>query len=385
MRICVGIAPQSWYEIADEAGLLLQNEWLYWQTHGWDEQLRKEYTDWIWADGSHPSIVIWDAINENWNSFVGNQLIPELKQLDPTRVWDAGYMTGAEMGLDEMDEPHPYQAGGHRDTYEKYVRVQQENPYELGNLDYWTSGQWFSASDFNRIRYSSAAQLVNEYGWVWLWRDGRPAKLTHQQFRYFLGEKLTPQACRDFQAYWTQLETEWLRAERSFAGVLAFCYLTNNYGHTGDWFVGDIKNLEQSDTLKWFKHAFAPVAVFIDLTDERYTKHMPAHVPGSMLSFNCIGINDESKPVEGSLALKVYNDSGQIVQRQDKIPVLIPEYDRTMIPLTIELPIIPGGYTLTAEFYRADAKGQPVISRRYLKIGDDKADYRFGSVPLPDR
>ena len=59
------------------------------------------------VDGSHPSIAIWDAINENWDNYIGGQLIPELKKLDPTRVWDAGYMTGDQMVLDEMDEPHP--------------------------------------------------------------------------------------------------------------------------------------------------------------------------------------------------------------------------------------------------------------------------------------
>ena len=55
------------------------------KNHGWDEQVRKEYTNWVWSDGNHPSIVIWDAINENWDSYIGNTLIPELKELDPTR------------------------------------------------------------------------------------------------------------------------------------------------------------------------------------------------------------------------------------------------------------------------------------------------------------
>ena len=55
-------------------------------------QISKEYTDWVWSDGSHPSIAIWDAINENTDNYIGNTLIPELKKLDPTRIWDAGYM-----------------------------------------------------------------------------------------------------------------------------------------------------------------------------------------------------------------------------------------------------------------------------------------------------
>ncbi|GAI54969.1 unnamed protein product, partial [marine sediment metagenome] len=56
MRICVGIAPKFWYDIADQAGLMIQNEWLYWQSHGWDDQIRAEYTDWVWADGSESEI-----------------------------------------------------------------------------------------------------------------------------------------------------------------------------------------------------------------------------------------------------------------------------------------------------------------------------------------
>jgi beta-galactosidase/beta-glucuronidase len=33
MRICVGIVPDFWYDLADENGLMFQNEWLYWQNH----------------------------------------------------------------------------------------------------------------------------------------------------------------------------------------------------------------------------------------------------------------------------------------------------------------------------------------------------------------
>ena len=31
MRICVGIVPDFWYDLCDEYGIVLQNEWLYWQ------------------------------------------------------------------------------------------------------------------------------------------------------------------------------------------------------------------------------------------------------------------------------------------------------------------------------------------------------------------
>jgi beta-galactosidase/beta-glucuronidase len=379
MRVCVGIAPTFWYEIADEYGLLLQNEWLYWQTHGWDEQIRQEYTDWVWTDGSHPSIVIWDAINENWDTYIGNQLIPELQRLDPTRLWDAGYMTGSDMGRDEMDEPHPYRAAGHA-PYQDYVKQQKRSPYALGDLENWFPGQWQTSEKFRQLLYSSAAQLVNEYGWVWLWRDGRPAKLTHNQYNYFVGAGADARANRAFQAYWLQLETEWLRTERSLAGVLSFCYLTNNYGHTGDWFIGDIKDLEQGPTLQWFQHCFAPAAVFIDLTDERYTQHMPLHAPGATLVFNLIGVNDEAKAITGSVTLALRDARGQVVSEAVIRDMVIPAYHKSTLPHAQVLPSKPGGYLLTAAF-RSSPHSPPVISRRYLKVGNDTTDYAFYDEP----
>jgi len=167
MRICVGIVPDFWYDLADQYGMMFQNEWNYWQTHGWDEQVKKEYTNWVWSDGNHPSIVIWDAINENWDAYIGNTLIPELQQLDPTRTWDAGYMTSSHMGMDEMDEPHPYEGLKPWNKVEDF----EKDPYPLGDLDYRNQANIASIE-------SGVAQLVNEYGWIWLWRDGRPAKLT---------------------------------------------------------------------------------------------------------------------------------------------------------------------------------------------------------------
>jgi hypothetical protein len=361
MRICVGIAPDFWYDLADEYGLMFQNEWLYWQNHGWDEQIRKEYTDWVWADGNHPSIVIWDAINENWDDYIGNTLIPDLKKLDPTRIWDAGYMTGDQMAQDEMDEPHPYQGvvnwiqpGANRDIY------------PLGNLD-------FTPKMVQEINNAGVPQLVNEYGWIWLWRNGSPSKLTVEVYEHYLGKNSSPQQNFDFQAYWMQLETEWLRSNPNIAGVLAFCYLANNYGYTGDWFAGNIKDLKPTPTLDWFKHAFAPVGVFINLTDQRYVRLSKPHQPGSALLFNLSGINNFSKPASGTVKVKLLNEKGQIATEQT-FQVKLESFLRTDVPVSLTLPTSAGGYVLVAEF--TPENGQKVISRRFLKVGQaDRYDY----------
>jgi beta-galactosidase len=367
MRICVGIVPDFWYDLCDEYGIVLQNEWLYWQNHGWDEQVRKEYTNWVWSDGNHPSIVIWDAINENWDSYIGNTLIPKLKKLDPTRIWDAGYMTSDQMGTnDEMDEPHPYRALTlmHSSELNDYFK---NNPYNLGALhENWVG--------FSSILDAGVPQLVNEYGWIWLWRDGRPSKLTLNNYNYYLGENATPEQCRELQAYWLELETEWLRSERSVGGILAFCHLTNNYGFTGDWFINDIKDLEPSPAFRWFKHCFAPSAVFIDLADRRYTKHLEPLKPGSDLVFNLVGVNDLNKESSGKVLLKLLDEKGTIISTQEESIVIEP-FGKRLQPCLLKLPSKSGGYLLIAE-YHEKGRAKPVLSRRYLKVGDAVTSFK---------
>ncbi len=368
MRICVGIVPDFWYDLCDEYGIVLQNEWFYWQNHGWDDQVRKEYTEWVWSDGNHPSIVIWDAINENWDSFIGNTLTPELKQVDPTRIWDAGYMTSDQMATDEMDEPHPYRALTlmHSDELNDYFK---NNPYNLGDLNAWEGG-------FHSIQSAGVPQLVNEYGWIWLWRNGKPSKLTVNNYNYYLGEKSSsPEACRELQAYWLQLETEWLRSERGIAGVLAFCHLTNNYGFTGDWFINDIKDLTPSPAFHWFKHCFAPEAVFIDVVDQRYTKHLAPYAPGSNLAFNLVGINDYNKESTGKVVLQLMDKNGKAAV-QSEMSYTIGAYNKKLQPTLIELPREEGGYLLTATYY-PEGKDRPVTSRRYINVAHEKKDFEY--------
>jgi beta-galactosidase len=362
MRICVGIVPDFWYDLADEYGLIFQNEWLYWQNHGWNEQIRKEYTDWVWSDGSHPSIVIWDAINENQDDFIGNILIPELKKLDPTRIWDAGYMTGEQIAGDEMDEPHPYQGPWNQD-----IKEFEKNPYPLGNLDY-------KPEIIKNIEKSVAVQLVNEYGWIWLWRNGSPSKLTVGVYDYYLGPMSTSSQNRELQAYWLQAETEWLRSNTSIAGVLAFCYLANNYGYTGDWFINDISNLEPSPALKWFRHCFAPAAIFINMTDERYTKFIKPHKPGSVLNLNLAGINNNADSVTGGGTIRLLDSNGLSVT-STKFKVLLKPQAKTEINEKLILPSKTGGYLLVAEFTPSGTK-QKIVSRRFIRVGESRT-YKY--------
>ena len=368
MRICVGLVPDFWYDIADENGLMLQNEWLYWQKHGWDEQVKKEYTDWVWSDGNHPSIVIWDGINENKDAYIGGELIPELKKLDPTRLWDAGYMRREDGGYDDLDEPHPYidaawQTGD-------ILKRRKDNPLPLGKLN-------ADIENWDKVFEANVPQLVNEYGWIWLWRNGLPAKLTVPNYDYYVGKNATPEQNFEFQAYSMQMQTEWLRGKRSLAGILHFCSLTNNYGFTGDAFMGPIAGLTPSPMLRWFRHCFAPEAVFINLTDERYNKEPLPHLPGSSVDFELWGVNDLKTNSNGTVTVELLDETGKKVW-SDKKTIDIQGFARTILPCTLKLPAKAGGYLLLARFVNAaNNKSTPIISRRYIKVGKEKDIFRF--------
>ena len=151
---------------------------------------------------------------------------------------------------------------------------------------------------------------------------------------------------------------------------MAFSYLSNNYSYTGDWFINHIKDLEPSPTLKWFKHCFAPEAVFIDLTDERYTKHTTPHQPGSDLVFNMVGINDLNKRSEGILFIELLDDTGEaVIKKQSEIS--IDPYGKLLIPTLLKLPERAGGYVIVAKYYPG-RQIDPVISRRFIKIEGSK-------------
>jgi beta-galactosidase len=68
-RFCIGPVPDRWLEIADENGLLIQNEYMVWTGHSrgvyhdsYDTaEMIVEYREWMRDNWNHPSVAIWDA------------------------------------------------------------------------------------------------------------------------------------------------------------------------------------------------------------------------------------------------------------------------------------------------------------------------------------
>jgi hypothetical protein len=387
-RVCIGLLPGFWYDLADEYGILLQNEYPMWQYRGSDSEIEKEYTDWVWSDGSHPSIVIWDALNEQKSDFIGNRLIPELLKLDPTRIWDAGYMTENDMKI-QMKEDHQYSLGfGWWDT-DKTIKSQRDS---------FTFGAF---SPVNSNPKHDVASLVNEYGWIWQTRDGTESAirvngnfLPNQEtpytdnyeyyepggevlykdrdiFEFFLGKKATAYERFQFQAYYLAVEAEELRASKSHGGILSLSYLTNNRGYTGDWWLDNVADLKPSQTLLMQYHISKLFAVFINHEDQRYNKNGGFYKPATPQNINLFATNESGETESGKVTLKCIDAEGKATLLKE-LDVELEPFGYKSIPVNVQIPEKEGGYMLLTELSDDAAKESDIkqVSRRYIRVGD---------------
>ena len=96
IRYCIGFPPEMWYRIADEEGLMIQDEFPIWQGGNGRPELKsdalvKEYTEWMRERWNHPCVVIWDAQNETVTTETG-KAIQAVRHLDLSdRPWDNGW------------------------------------------------------------------------------------------------------------------------------------------------------------------------------------------------------------------------------------------------------------------------------------------------------
>ncbi len=403
-RVSIGLLPSFWYDMADEYGFLIQNEYPMWNLRGSNEEVKKEYTDWVWTDGNHPSIIIWDALNEQTDKFVGKELLPSLRKLDPTRIWDAGWNDDKEMTKIEMKEIHWYTlAHGWWSTNEQVKKLRKK--YRFGNL-------FSDVYGLEKYSKEKVPLILNEYGWLWLNRDGKhsairtegsftgnditPYKNNYEYYEpdgtqlysardiyeYYLGKNANAAERRSFQAYLFAIETEVARASGVFAGVISFPYLTNDHGYTGDWFQEDIKKLRPTQTLLAHYHVMKPFAVFIDLEDGRYLKNPITYNAGSQLSFNLFAINDSKYFKNGTIEIKLLNSNNRILFNK-KISLKLNRYSNKIIPITIALPKIEDGYMLLTELDDYADKNIKQVSRRYLRIGKEVYNFPDYFYKLP--
>jgi hypothetical protein len=344
-RFCIGPVPDKWLDIADEAGLLIQNEFFIWGYHkNWDtDELIRQYKGWMQDNWNHPSVAFWDAANETTEDTLGNTIIPAVRGLDlSNRQWENTYNLPA--GPDDPVENHPYLLNS---ANFKMTDLETMNGFDRPNARHT----------------SSHARIINEYDWLWLNRDGSPTLLTQATYERLLGANSTTEQRRDLSAYMWGGLTEFWRAHRAYAGVLHFVYLTSSYpgAYTSDHFL-DVKNLKLEPHFEdYLTEAFKPLGVYINF----WQPTLPADTTHRFL---VMMINDDAEPADGKLTLTLESAGGQEAARQE-LPFSLRGLGQFSYNVDFKIPKVAGDYVLKATAAAAGARAvAPTVSRRRVTI-----------------
>jgi beta-galactosidase len=359
IRYCIGFPPESWYEVADSIGFLIQDEYPIWtlgERHKMGgvtpRRLSLEYLDWMRERWNHPCVVIWDAQNESVTDVTGKAIRMVRHHDLSNRPWDNGW--AAPQAETDAIESHPYRFSMYQNG---------GKPSEAGPLkDHFSKASDPDNGPNERSpaedgeRYENAV-IINEYAWIWLNRNGTPTTLTDGVY-----ETLFPWADTPAERYITYarhlgMMTEYWRAHRQCAGVLHFCGLGYSRpeeprGQTSDNFT-DIRNLTfESQFYKYVRPAFSPVALMLDLWDQ----HLPA---GQPVACPLYVINDGKEEWEGEV--RIYLQKGEDLDDRQEIRVQVPPHGRKILSIQLSMPAGKGPLQVVAEIRH---RGEKVSSIR---------------------
>src|ERR1041384_813203 len=305
----IGQMYNRWYDIADEYGMLLQNEWMFWTTSGSKEQIRIEFTKWLQDNWNHPSIVIWDALNECTDPMIQHEIVPEMKKLDPTRPWESV----------DFVEQHPY----------IYSLCPVLNDRRMGFTD-----------SLDSIEHSPAPSVVNEFlGW-WIDRRGEPTILTAEVIERWRGNDWSPAELEERQSF-LALELVGLFRRMRVDAIQPFVYLSNDTGPTANWFTGAIRDLTPKPVLRALKNAFAPFGLSLELWDRHFFTNEHRRV-------RLFVFNDNAEDESGSVRYGVTDRDGEWLS-EERFGVAVDAGGCAVMPLTFIMPGTAGEYRMRAE------------------------------------
>jgi beta-galactosidase len=354
-RFCIGPAPDQWLDIADEAGLLIQNEFFVWTGRDgyhreWDtDEMIRQYSEWLRDNWNHPSVVIWDASNETIAPIFAERIIPTVRQLDlSNRPWENGYNLPA--GPDDPVEDHPYLFSSWQSGREPRFRLSE---LERG----------VGAKSTNSAHPTAHAAILNEYGWLWLNRDGTPTELTGKVYEQLVGPNASAEERFEANAYYLAGLTEYWRAHRNYAGVLHFVYLTASFpgAFTSDHW-RDVARLELEPRFaRWVGEAFKPLGVYLNFWQ-------PSLRAGAERDFAVMLINDEDAAASGEVTLALEAE-GRGELASGRAPFSLPPLGQQTVLVRLRAPDAAGPALLTATARRAN--GEATVSRRKVEITRD--------------
>ncbi len=358
IRYCIGFPPEIWYDIADEEGFLIQDEFPIWlldkaPENPKAEKIIPEYTEWMRERWNHPCVVIWDAQNESHTDQTGKAL-QAVRHLDlSNRPWENGWAEPQEP-IDCV-ESHPY----------LFIRGWTgQKPFRLKEMPTVSGVPSLNANQ----KKLSVPIVINEYGWLWLDRDGNPTCLTDKVYESLLGGHSTAEQRRLLHARYLAALTEFWRCHRQCAGVLHFCGLTYSRpgdkprpegGATSDHFIDLEKLTFEPKFAEYVREAFNPVGLMLDF----WAEEVPC---GAEQPLRVFVINDLYKDWSGTVRLRMMQGDRQVSAQTQTCKVAA--LGREIVGLKATMPTEPGNYTMIAELEElVNGRAEPIRSLRDFK------------------
>jgi len=202
------------------------------------------------------------------------------------RAWDNGY--NLPDGDDDPVEDH---------NYKWYAKG-----YGMGIWDLQKFNDGMAEKTTNSPHPTAHACVLNEYGWLWLKRNGAVTLLTKNNYDT-IAPGISNSERQDLYAYLLAAETEYFRAHRNYAGVLHFDYLTGDFqgAITGDIF----KNPETLEPVKvyddYFSEIFKPLGVYVNYFPKEVKVNTEADIPVML-------VNDEYSKLSGTIEMKLLDN-----------------------------------------------------------------------------
>lgn len=360
IRYCIGFPPELWYDIADEEGFLIQDEFPIWllseaPENPTAEKIVPEYAEWMRERWNHPCVVIWDAQNESVTPETGRAL-SAVRRLDLSRrPWENGW--AEPQSLDDCVEAHPY----------LFSRLY--NP-AWGSAGFTGLKDMASVAPIPSLREAQRKLdvpiVINEYAWLWLNRDGSTTCLTGPVYEKLLGPNSTAEQRRRLYARYLAALTEFWRCRRACAGVLHFCGLgyaragdkpRPEGGATSDHFT----DLEALTFEPHFQHyvrdAFAPVGLCLDYWGQPLTG-------GREQQFEVVVLNDLYQDVRTRVQLRLVKDDLPVATENTSCAVRA--LGSRTLSFSLPIPSLPGDYVLVAELTRPGSTG--ICSERETSV-----------------
>ncbi|MEJ2702314.1 MAG: glycoside hydrolase family 2 TIM barrel-domain containing protein [Sedimentisphaerales bacterium] len=356
IRYCIGFPPDIWYDIADEEGFLIQDEFPIWLLSDApekpvSEKIVPEYTEWMQERWNHPCVAIWDAQNESVTPETGKAL-QAVRHLDLSgRPWENGW--AQPQSPNDCVESHPY----------LFSTIQWgRGQFHLSDLAH-TSGEPHLRDAQKRY---DLPIIINEYGWLWLNRDGTTTCLTDKVYDSLLGPNSTTEQRRLVYARYLAALTEFWRGHRTCAGVLHFCGLGYSRpgdkprpegGATSDHFIDLEKLTFEPHFERYVRDAFSPVGLMVDFWGGELAA-------GAEHEFKVYVINDLYDPWQGTVRFRMMRGDQTIAEQSGVCTVNA--LDRQVPSFTQAVPKETGDYQLVVELDAVD--GKTVRSLRDFKV-----------------